>query len=283
MEHDGEAITQTLNTLGQPEQRTTATGRALKERLQIWQWRDHSFALAVQDGEYIAVRIMPTELVENRGRPDHTGSVAVREAARANVERRPNGDVMITNLPMVDQGPKGYCAPATLERVMRYMGVRADMYLLAMAGQTGIGGGTSVHALMEGSEQYLRSAGREMEPVRVKMKVRDVAKYIDTGQPILWTLLSTPEYNAVANRLTQKRAEFSSMDEWKKKVREIVDDLPELELPANTAHICLIIGYNQETDEIAVSDSWGPQYALRWVPAEIAEQVTLGGSWVIDF
>jgi hypothetical protein len=36
---------------------------------------------------------------------------------------------------MVDQGPKGYCVPATFERAMRTMGIDADMYLLAMVGQ----------------------------------------------------------------------------------------------------------------------------------------------------
>jgi len=283
VEKDGEVIAKKLGVLGEPEQRTTATGRNMKERQQIWQWNDHALALAVQDEEYVAVRIMPAKLVENRGRPDHVGSVAVREAAKANVEQRANGDVIITNLPMVDQGPKGYCAPATMERVLRYMGVRADMYLLAMAGQTDVGGGTSVQALLDGAEQYLRSAGREMEIVRMKMKTRDIAKSIDEGQPILWTMLSTRAFNQIANDLTQKRAGVPKIDDWKKQLRGIVSDLPELEQEADTAHICLIIGYNKDTDEIAVSDSWGPEYAVRWVPAEVAEQITTGGYWVIDF
>ncbi len=39
-------------------------------------------------------------------------------------------------------------------------------------------------------------------------------------------------------------------------------------------HICLIIGYNNSTGEIAISDSWGPRFAERWVPAPAAQKVT---------
>lgn len=283
IEMDGDKITKRLSSLGEPEQRTTATGRGMKERLQIWYWQDHAFALAVQDEEYVALRIMPKALVESRGRPEHSGSVAVREAAKANVDKRDNSDVVITNIPMVDQGPKGYCAPATLERVMRYMGVRADMYLLAMAGQTGVGGGTSVKELLDGTEKYLGDAGRKMEPARMRLKVRNVAKYIDEGQPILWAMYSTPEYNAVANSLSEARTKYTNIGEWKEALEKNLDGIAELKQNIETSHICLIVGYNEETDEIAVSDSWGPQYQMRWVPADLAAQISQDGYWVISF
>ena len=37
-----------------------------------------------------------------------------RRVHESNVENRNNGDVVIMNIPMVDQGPKGYCTPLTL-------------------------------------------------------------------------------------------------------------------------------------------------------------------------
>jgi hypothetical protein len=36
----------------------------------------------------------------------------------------------------------------------------------------------------------------------------------------------------------------------------------------------LIIGYNRATDEIALSDSWGPSYAERWITADEAEAIS---------
>ena len=70
----------------------------------------------------------------------------------------PNGDVILKDIPMVNQGPKGYCVPATWERAMRYMGVPADMYVLAMAGQSGAGGGTSVVAIANGAKAAVTGA-----------------------------------------------------------------------------------------------------------------------------
>ncbi|WP_269536981.1 C39 family peptidase [Cerasicoccus fimbriatus] len=283
IKQDGETISDRLGQLGESEQLTTATGRNMKERLQIWEWRGHTFTLAVQDGEYVTVRVMRPELAANRGRPERIASTTLRDRAKANVETRANRDVIITNIPMVNQGPKGYCVPATLERVLRYMGVRADMYLLAMAGQTGVGGGTNVNQLIEGTEGYLKSAGREMESKKFKLKSRSVAKYIDAGQPILWTLYSTREFNDIANAITQERAGYPSIDAWEKVLKDKLRSQEELQPDIETGHICMIIGYNPETDEIAVSDSWGPHYAERWIPAELAENVSQGGFWIVDF
>ena len=45
----------------------------------------------------------------------------------------------------------------------------------------------------------------------------------------------------------------------------------------------MVIGYNEATNEVAVSDSWGPRYELRWVHLDIAKAVTSRGGFVIDF
>lgn len=280
---DGDTISAKLATLGEPEQLTTATGRSMKERLKLWTWRDHVIALALQDGEYVAVRIMPASLAANRGRPERVNSSTISAQALANVIQRPNGDVVIGNIPMVNQGPKGYCVPATLERVLRYMDVRADMYLLAMAGQTEIGGGTNVDELIKGTERYVNAAGREMESARVRIRVRDIAKYIDQGQPILWGMSTTDEFNLLVNEFTDRRAGLDNPDQWKQWLDEKRKAMPELAIDPKRGHICLIIGYNANTDEIAVSDSWGPQYSERWAPAESVEQVSLDAFWVVEF
>jgi len=38
--------------------------------------------------------------------------------------------------------------------------------------------------------------------------------------------------------------------------------------------ICLIIGYNAQSGEIAISDSWGPKYAERWIPLPDMQSVS---------
>jgi hypothetical protein len=46
--------------------------------------------------------------------------------------------------------------------------------------------------------------------------------------------------------------------------------------------MCIVIGYNEKTGELAVSDSWGPQFADRWVTEEEAVAVTEGSLMVIN-
>lgn len=57
----------------------------------------------------------------------------------------------------------------------------------------------------------------------------------------------------------------------------------ELRKDMLSAHACMIVGYNAETDEIAVSDSWGPNYVERWIPIDQAEQVSQGSIYLIGF
>jgi hypothetical protein len=47
--------------------------------------------------------------------------------------------------------------------------------------------------------------------------------------------------------------------------------------------MCLIIGYNKATGEIAISDSWGPRFAERWITVEEATAVSQGFLQVISF
>ena len=69
-----------------------------------------------------------------------------------NVVRDPRGDVFIDNVPMVDQGQKGYCAVASAERVLRYYGVEIDEHELAQAAGTQAEGGTSTLAMKNSVE-----------------------------------------------------------------------------------------------------------------------------------
>ena len=84
-----------------------------------------------------------------------TGGVSARRKASSarkiadNVVRDPRGDVFIDNVPMVDQGQKGYCAAATSERVLRYYGLQVDEHEIAQAAGTSAEGGTSPQELKQ--------------------------------------------------------------------------------------------------------------------------------------
>ncbi len=280
---DQQAIAEALTKqFGEPQRQQFGSGRGIKQLIERWNWNGHAFLLASQDGEFVNLKIMSTADADNKGRAEKLSDAALRELTTDNIRNRANGDVIIDNIPMVDQGPKGYCVPATFERYLRYMQIPADMYLLAMAGQTEVGGGTSLSRIIESIESYISSQSRSMKELREPMKVRTVQKYIDKGLPIIWTLYSSSEYNQYANQRTKERTAVSDWAVWEKTVKSSAR-ATELRKDRMAAHACLIIGYNKETDEIAVSDSWGPSYNERWISAEQAEQVSQGSIYVIGF
>ena len=45
----------------------------------------------------------------------------------------------------------------------------------------------------------------------------------------------------------------------------------------------LIIGYNQTTNEIAISDSWGQSMAERWIYAPTATRVNQGSLFYLSW
>ncbi len=69
-----------------------------------------------------------------------------------NVIKDSRGDVFIDNVPMVDQGQKGYCAAATAERVLKYYGLDVDEHEVAEAAGTTAEGGTEIRAMKNAIE-----------------------------------------------------------------------------------------------------------------------------------
>lgn len=217
---------------------------------------------------------MPTERADHGGRMDHISEGELKARMASCVVGRDNGDVVINNIPMVNQGPKGYCSPATWERYLRYMDIPADMYLLALAGKTGIGGGTYSSQMLSATKSLISANGRELEEVRESLDPEGISKYIDLGLPIMWRLISTPAFQIHASNNTARR---------NGKEERIQNDSGQSEDNNSGGHICLIVGYNKQTDEIAISDSWGPRFAERWVKTSEARATSNGSMNVIKW
>jgi hypothetical protein len=283
IEHDADLIIERIsNQLGEPDKQQYGSGRGIKQLIHRWDWHGHAFLLSTQEDEYVSLKITSSDVADNKGRGERLSDATLRKLTSENILIRPNGDVIISNIPMVDQGPKGYCVPATFERYLSYVQIPSDMYLLAMAGQTKIGGGTYLNAIIESIDGYISSQSRSMKHLREPIKIRTVQKYIDQGLPIVWTLFSSQEYNDYANQRTIKRLSVSDWKAWAKETKSSARST-ELNKDIQTGHACLIVGYNKETEEIAVSDSWGPSYNERWISAEQAEQVSQGSLYLVSF
>ncbi len=277
IEADATAIrTRLTDLLGNPTRESIGSSAATRERIERWNWGDHAFILSVQDGEYAALRIQPTETADAKGRLERTNRVDLLRRTADNVVRRPNGDVVISNIPMVDQGPKGYCVPATWERYLRYVGLPADMYLLAMAGNTAVGGGSSTAAVAAAAEAFMRRAGRRTERLTPSLDPRDISRTIDQGLPIMWAMFSHDDHS---NALTARSRARRNVQDWPAYTK----DLNPHRTAARTfkpdrerGHVCMIIGYNAATQELAISDSWGAAFEERWITVEEAKAISQG-------
>ncbi|MCB1089133.1 MAG: C39 family peptidase, partial [Verrucomicrobiae bacterium] len=281
MANDAETIAAGLTgLLGEPESQRFGEGET-RTKVDRWDWNGHALLLSFVEDEYVGLMVQTVDFAEKRGRTSRVPESVIRDRAKGGIETRENGDVILANLPMVDQGPKGYCVPATMERCMRYLGIPADMYLLAMAGETQIGGGTSVELLLNNIGQDIKRKGRKFDSWTGDLKMRDVKKHIDGGIPFVWALQSTKEFNDLANARSKARKDAADFASYAAQVKT---DSESTQLPpdSDTNHVVIIIGYNEATNEIAFSDSWGERFKERWITIPEAEQISQHRFYVID-
>lgn len=282
MAKDEETVAKALTSvLGEGKVQRYGEG-ATRRKIIRWDWSGSAFILSNEENEYVSLAIVPSATADNGGKAAMVKDGEVKQRLLASVVKSDNGDVSLSEIPMVDQGPKGYCAPATFERAMRTMGLEADMYLLAMVGQSQAGGGTSVELLLEGVRRQVYSKGRRTKDETLKdLRIRDLKRYLDEGIPIMWTLCSMDDYNEIADKNTETR---KSVKDWKAYTTEIAaaaSTLAKSAKPESNHHICMIVGYNEATQELAVSDSWGQRFERRWVPVSVANWASMGGIFMI--
>ena len=233
------------------------------------------------------------------------GTAAKMKAIKANVRKNDSGDVWIGDVPMVDQGQKGYCAAAVAERVLRYYGKEIDEHEIAqMAGTTALGG-TSVTEMIEtvkavGSKCRLGfsaivSMGGNLGEIEKELdQYNRAAKQMKEEE---LTLAQFTEGNLIhvsdmrkamkPKVLKRMRLKDSRFKKFLTGVKTQVDAgipvfwgvtlgcYPEPEIPqASGGHMRLIIGYNPQTKEILYTDTWGAGHELKRMPEDWAFTIT---------
>ena len=232
------------------------------------------------------------------------GVVSITKA-KSNVRKSPEGDVMIANVPMVDQGQKGYCAVAVSERVLRYFGYPIDEHELAqLAGSSGQNG-TSIDSMMStvravGSKCRLGYNEIVFFGGDYKAYVKELDKYNKAAKAEKEPQLSMDRFlhgnsldvaamqeamrPQVIKRMRVKDGQYKKFLESIKKQIDLGNPVfwgvtlgryPEPEIPqAKGGHMRLIIGYNKQTHEILYSDSWGAGHECKRMPEDWAFAIT---------
>ena len=223
-------------------------------------------------------------------------------ALRARVRRDANGDLLIPDVPMVDQGQKGYCAAAVTERVLRYYGRDFDQHQVAqLAGsdaEQGTGGSDLVAAVsriargldlnfrkcidmdveryLKLIDDYNRAARKKNIAPFVHEQMIDVDLMYRTMDPAL--LREVRIARAVDMRqflaTVQENAGAGVPLLWAVQLG-LVEETPALPQVAG-GHLRLIVGCNPRTQEILYGDTWGSEHALKRMPLADAWTITTG-------
>jgi len=246
--------------------------------------------------EFIRLRIAPA------GDFGKVAKKASRSVIKKNVVKKENGDVMIEGVPMVDQGQKGYCVCASVERVARYFGLTVDQHELAQLAETDQRG-TSPDAMeaafkkMTGkihvrtnrvidydydqTEKDFKAYNREAKKQGAKVIDIDLDAYwinaqgfwMQADKEVFKTIKEKQSGYKLFNRKIQENIERGIPICWTLQLGMF----PEKGLPQSFGgHMRLITGYNKQTQEIVYTDSWGMGHAEKRMSAAEAWCMTLG-------
>ena len=263
--------------LGEAE-REKFGAKGLQNSTSVWKYGKVRFLVELRREEYTILHIA-YEDGSGEGKEKAVSKkehVIHRKELADNVRKNDAGDIWIENIPMVDQGPKGYCVPATLERILRYYGItRVTMHQLADAGETKQGGGTLVSHMNRAITQFRHQYGLDMRSCG-EVRVSSVKGYIEQGIPVMWVMYTNPGAVQFCALSRQQRSKARSPQEWLKTARKF-------RFPSGgSAHMCLIVGCNEKTDEIAISNSWGDREIVpAWIPVRFALRISQRGTYAL--
>ena len=176
-----------------------------------------------------------------------------------NVVTRSNGDVVVENIPMVNQGNRGYCAMGVLTMLARYYGLSIDIDQLAAKAGYREGEGDDVNASL-----FYTAVAREAKLRVLKTRsltLRHVEKAILRGQPVIVFRAFSRERDAFHSDFATDYAMDPKLElPHAKEGRQDKKNWPRRGM---MGHASLITGLNTKRDEILFTESWGEVFRNR--------------------
>ena len=259
-------------------------------RLRAWEWQGAACVARLEASttgvgkkfasEFIRLSMAPSREALARGGAD---DAARRAELKRNVCCHENGCVWIDGVPMVDQGEKGYCVPASLSRVFAYYGMDGvDQHALAALCKS-TGGGTTLEAM----EKALRSISAKFHMSVVPLEWLSTKTMEKELMRLLHKQGLPPEALQPQHLLSVVSAKPALLRKGFKSIKKQIDAgipvvwavmlgvFPEPEVPqAMGGHMRLIIGYNEREQAIIYSDTWGAGHEMKIMPLNRACAIT---------
>lgn len=220
------------------------------------------------------------------------GDKLAKKDLRSAVVHEEDGTVWIKGIPMVDQGSKGYCVPATVARVFSFYGMDGvDMHTLAAICNTKTEGGTSLGSMSEGLKKIghryhvkIKPLGGSMEHYKFIKDYNSAAKrkglselsgedkWWDGIDPATWLAVRAKKKSDVSRWVSSWRPSIDAGIPilWSVFASGMYTDDGDLGGP----HMRLLIGYNEKKGTVVYSDSWGAGATRRTMKAAEAFSVT---------
>ena len=199
--------------------------------------------------EYLKMRLAPRDAsgVIATSIREHSGSTSLT-ALKKNVTAE-GGRTLIRGMPMVDQGPKGYCVVASAQRLFEYYGISCDEHQIAKIAGSDAKNGTDSGKMMKALQSlgsafhlqfqclFARFSDGSLRDLKQKKKTglgdfqKTIERSVGDGIPLLWglDLGKFPEQPALSRQVAG-------------------------------GHMRLIIGFDK--DNIYFTDSWGAGHEL---------------------
>lgn len=275
-------------------------------------WRTSSFDMALrwcmtdEATEYITIQIDERNKIQDL-RDDIKTDVKAQELLRQ-VKKEVGGTRWI-DVPMVDQGQKGYCVVAVLERMMKYYNSSIDQHILAQIMASDPSTGTN---LEKGMEAVKKNANK------LRISVRELDNYADDAFTTVKDLEKFVEdYNRQASKQHSPKLDWKQIQQGGYNVRDVISavdgdillgmrakrrpgqkrffqtvkdsidkGIPLLwsviilpgdlkEQPMASFHLRLINGYNEKTGSVIFTDSWGYGHEQKYMKVDRAWAITM--------
>ncbi len=284
----------------------------------VWSWEGSVYRLEASRSttgrpEFLRLRAMSKK---SAGRGEATAS---RSSLSLNVKSdHKTGEVYISNLPMVDQGRKGYCACASAARIYQYYGRSTDQHEIAQLAGSSARGGTSISEMVNALKkvtsklnsrvnvlyEYPKGITAKELDYRVyvsgmKAMMRDINSYQQLAKKRKAKSIDIPGKKPYSRISSKESISFSyflhkcdpkvfrevmikknSFSRFKSKIKEYIKQgipvgwclqlglFAEEGIPqVRGGHMRVIIGYNEKTDKIIYTDSWGAGHAKKAMDA----------------
>lgn len=190
-------------------------GRKIQFEHSLWEF-------LIEPSYFIHLRISPlsgsypVKLPANpglKGSPAHLARSDQKLELRRNllefVEHRDNGELYIKHIPMINQGDKGYCVPATCARILQFYGMDTNEYELARIMETSAETGTHMAEIKQNLKRL--SSGLPVFTKQLMFVPGRIFNYLEKGIPLVWII---PGHCRLIFGINKKEKYILYSDSW---------------------------------------------------------------------